>query len=233
MSTVAESAYSLSEGSNTQITWSAALAEEREREYFKTVLNFVNQERQAGKTIYPPKERTFEAFRLTPLESTKVVILGQDPYHAPGQAHGLSFSVQDGVRHPPSLGNIFKELYSDLGREVPTSGNLERWANQGILLLNSVLTVERGKPGSHATQGWERFTDYVISAVNQHTEHVVFILWGRYAQNKAHMIDRSRHLIIESPHPSPFSARNGFFGSRPFSRTNQYLIKHNKSEIDW
>jgi uracil-DNA glycosylase len=194
---------------------------------------FLRAEKAAGKRIYPPGGQIFRAFDLTPFEQVKVVILGQDPYHGPGQAHGLSFSVGPGVAPPPSLQNIYKELAGDLGIAHPGHGNLESWARQGVLLLNSCLTVEDGRAGSHQGKGWERFTDAVIAALNQEHKGLAFILWGRKAQDKGASIDRDRHLVITSVHPSPLSAHNGFFGSRPFSRTNDYLAAQGKSPIDW
>ncbi len=195
--------------------------------------NFLKSEYDAGKIIYPKKNEYFKALDLVPLDKVKVVILGQDPYHGPGQAHGLCFSVNEGVSQPPSLKNIFKELNSDLGIEIPKSGNLERWAQQGVLLLNSVLTVENDKAASHQKQGWEQFTDKIIETVNQECEHVVFILWGAYAQKKAFYVDRKKHLVLESVHPSPLSSHRGFFGSKPFSKTNTWLKKQGLAPIKW
>lgn len=195
--------------------------------------NFLKSEYDAGKIIYPKKNEYFKALDLVPLDKVKVVILGQDPYHGPGQAHGLCFSVNEGVSQPPSLKNIFKELNSDLGIEIPKSGNLERWAQQGVLLLNSVLTVENDKAASHQKQGWEQFTDKIIETVNQECEHVVFILWGAYAQKKAFYVDRKKHLVLESVHPSPLSSHRGFFGSKPFSKTNAWLKKQGLTPIKW
>ena len=185
------------------------------------------------KTIYPLKENIFNAFKLTPYENVKVVIVGQDPYHGENEAHGLSFSVQDNVKIPPSLQNIYKELYDDLGIMPKKTGNLTGWAKEGVLLLNSTLTVEKDKANSHQGLGWQIFTDYVIKVLNQKNEPVVFILWGNFARSKKTLITNSKHLIIESPHPSPFSAYNGFFGSKPFSKTNNFLIKNNIKPIDW
>ena len=197
------------------------------------LFGFLDAERAQGKQIYPPQASIFTAFDLTPFDTVKVVIIGQDPYHGAGQAHGLSFSVPQGVKIPPSLRNIFKELASDIDCPTPLHGNLESWARQGVLLLNSCLTVEDGRAGSHQGKGWERFTDAVIAALNQEHEGLAFILWGRKAQDKGASIDRDRHLVITSVHPSPLSAHNGFFGSRPFSRTNDYLAAQGKSPIDW
>ena len=185
------------------------------------------------KTIYPLKENIFNAFKLTSFENVKVVIMGQDPYHGEGEAHGLSFSVQDNVKIPPSLQNIYKELYNDLGIPPKNTGNLTGWAKEGVLLLNSTLTVEKDKANSHKDIGWEIFTDYVIKEINDKLNNVVFILWGRQARDKKVLITNPKHLILESPHPSPFSAYNGFFGSKPFSKTNDFLIKNNIKPIDW
>jgi uracil-DNA glycosylase len=196
--------------------------------------DFLVSEKQAQKEIYPPNNLIFNAFNMTPLEQVKVVILGQDPYHGPNQAHGLSFSVQRGVALPPSLRNIFHELHADVGVEIPRHGDLTRWAEQGVLLLNSVLTVEAGQPTSHQKRGWENFTDHVIDVLNEQREHIVFILWGAYAQRKGQRIDPNKHLILKAAHPSPLAAnRGGFFGCKVFSKTNNYL-KHNGIEpINW
>ena len=185
------------------------------------------------KTIYPPKEYLFNALKLTSFKDTKVVIVGQDPYHGEHQAHGLSFSVQKGVKLPPSLQNIFKELESDLGIKPSLDGDLTNWAKQGVLLLNAVLTVEKDKAASHRNLGWELFTDYIIKTLNKKDEPVVFILWGNFAKEKAKLITNPKHYVIMSPHPSPFSAYNGFFGSKPFSKTNEFLLKNNLKPIDW
>ena len=185
------------------------------------------------KTIYPLKENIFNAFKLTSFENVKVVIVGQDPYHGEGEAHGLSFSVQDNVKIPPSLQNIYKELYSDLGIPPKNTGNLTGWAKEGVLLLNSTLTVEKDKANSHQGLGWQYFTDYVIKVLNLSEKPIVFILWGNFARSKKVLITNPKHLILESPHPSPFSAYNGFFGSKPFSKTNDFLIKNNIKPIDW
>lgn len=182
---------------------------------------------------FPPKSQIFRALELTPMEKIKVVILGQDPYHGEGEANGLAFSVNKDIKIPPSLKNIYKELENDLGIKPPSHGDLTSWANQGILLLNSVLTVEKDKPGSHRNIGWQEYTDSLIKKISESKQHVVFILWGKYAQQKKSLIDTSKHLLIESPHPSPFSARKGFFGSKPFSKTNAYLTQHNLKKIDW
>lgn len=212
--------------------WDILLQDEYQKEYFKKLLDFVKKEYQT-KTIYPKQNEVFNAFRYTSFDNVKVVILGQDPYHGPNQAEGLSFSVSNEVLKPPSLQNIFKELESDLGISFPKSNSLKPWAKQGVLLLNAVLTVEEHKPTSHKDKGWETFTDDIIKILNNKQEPVVFILWGAYARNKKSLITNSRHLIIESAHPSPFSARNGFFGSKPFSRTNKFLRGNNLKEIDW
>lgn len=213
-------------------SWKKILAPEFEKPYFTELAKAVKAAYLAG-PVYPPPKLIFNAFTLCPLEAVQVVILGQDPYHGQGQAHGLSFSVQAGVKNPPSLQNIYKELASDLGTSLRTSGNLETWATQGVLLLNATLTVLPGQPGSHQGLGWEIFTDAVIKTVSDTKEHVVFILWGKYAQAKRSLIDSTKHLIIESPHPSPFSAHTGFFGSKPFSRSNEYLKTHGRKPIDW
>jgi len=194
---------------------------------------FLACEIAAGKTIFPPLDQIFQALKFTDLEKVKVVILGQDPYHGPGQAHGLSFSVPEGERIPPSLRNIFKELATDLGVPVAVSGNLSSWAKQGVLLLNAVLTVETGLAGSHAGKGWEKITDIFITAVNEHCDGVVFVLWGNYALKKKDLIDSKKHNVISSVHPSPLSASRGFFGSRPFSNINSYLTAQGKLPIDW
>ena len=215
-------------------SWLRFLEPEFAQPYMQQLKTFLLNQKAQGKTILPKGRQWFNALNTTPLEQVKVVILGQDPYPTVGHAHGLCFSVQPGVSPlPKSLLNINKELLEDLGIDNQHSGYLQPWAEQGVLLLNAVLTVEAGKPNSHQNRGWEKFTDKVIELVNQHTEHTVFILWGAYAQKKGRMIDRERHLVIESPHPSPLSAYRGFFGSKPFSRTNQYLQAHHKSPIDW
>lgn len=213
-------------------SWKKPLAAEFELAYFKTLAQTIH-EKYLTSIVFPPAPLIFNALELCSFDSVRVVILGQDPYHGPGQAHGLSFSVQDGVKIPPSLKNIYKEIAADLGKEIPTSGNLEHWATQGALLLNATLTVEEGKPGSHQGLGWETFTDAVIKKVSDEKEHVVFLLWGNYARAKKALIDTRKHLVLEAPHPSPFSAHAGFFGSRHFSQTNSYLKAHNQPEIDW
>ncbi len=213
-------------------SWKAVLAEEFGKEYFKALVEFVKGEYTHG-IVYPPPKDIFRAFELAPFDKVKVVILGQDPYHGRGQANGLCFAVGEGIRLPPSLQNIFKEIESDLGQKlVHKSGDLERWARQGVLLLNATLTVRAGAAGSHQRKGWEEFTDAVVRALNERKEHLVFILWGNYAKQKGAHIDRFMHNVIESAHPSPL-ARGGFFGSKPFSKTNEYLIFHGESPIDW
>lgn len=215
-----------------EASWKSALAEEFKKPYFTNLSASIRQAYLDG-TVYPPPKLVFNAFNLCPLNKVKVVILGQDPYHGEDQAHGLSFSVEDGVRVPPSLKNIYKEIKSDIGTEIPISGNLERWATQGVLLLNATLTVLPSKPGSHQGLGWENFTDAVIKTISEKREHVVFLLWGNFARSKAELIDKTKHLILESPHPSPFSAHNGFFGCKHFSKTNEYLEKYNLPPIVW
>ena len=213
-------------------SWHSARAGEWEKDYFARLTDFVRREYSTA-TIYPPAGKIFAAFDSCPFEDVKVVILGQDPYHGFGQANGLSFSVNPGVEIPRSLQNIYKELQSDLGITPPPSGDLSRWAQQGVLLLNATLTVRAGSAGSHQNQGWEEFTDAAVRKLAEEREGLVFILWGAYAQRKGAFIDRSRHCVIESPHPSPLSASRGFFGSRPFSRANDYLSSIGKSPIEW
>lgn len=212
--------------------WADYLNDEFTKPYYQQLKQFLVNEYNT-QAIYPKPENIYAALHLTSYENTKVVILGQDPYHRPGQAHGLSFSVQKGVRVPPSLKNIYKELHHDLGCYIPNHGNLEKWAKQGVLLLNTVLTVREGKPNSHKGKGWEKFTDQVIRVINQREKPVVFILWGRNAQAKKTLITNKHHCILEAAHPSPLSAKNGFFGSRPFSKTNAFLKEHGMEEIDW
>ncbi len=213
-------------------SWHALLADELEQPYFKALQEFVDAER-AVHSVFPPEVDVFNALKLTPYEQVNVMILGQDPYHDDNQAHGLAFSVRPGIKPPPSLVNIFKELKSDLGCRVPNNGYLVPWAEQGVLLLNAVLTVRAHKPASHKGKGWETFTDAVIRAVNAKESPVVFVLWGAYAQKKQPLIDTDRHTIVQSVHPSPLSARSGFFGSRPFSQINAALRAAGKTEIDW
>jgi len=213
-------------------SWKERLAPEFEKSYFRTLTDFVRQEYATHK-IYPKGSLIFNAFDKTPFDRIKVVILGQDPYHEPGQAHGLCFSVNDGIEFPPSLQNIYKELENDLGIPPKASGNLERWAEQGVLLLNATLTVRAHQAGSHQQKGWEEFTDAVIHRVAEEKEHAVFILWGAYAQKKGEFIDPFRHRILKSAHPSPLSAYRGFFGSKPFSKTNQYLIQTGQTPVEW
>ena len=212
--------------------WNPILRREFDKPYWHELQGFVRSERSQA-TIYPPHDEVFSALHLTSYAQTRVLILGQDPYHGPGQAHGLCFSVRPGVRVPPSLANIHRELHDDLGVPVPDHGNLEAWARQGVLLLNATLTVRAGQAGSHQGKGWETFTDEVIVAVNAKHEHVVFVLWGGYARKKRNLVDRDRHTIIESPHPSPLSAHHGFFGSKPFSGTNAALVAHGQPPLDW
>jgi uracil-DNA glycosylase len=212
--------------------WKKRLAPEFEKEYFKTLTHFIKSEYNSG-VIYPPAKAVFHAFDMCPFDSVKVVIIGQDPYHGPGQAHGLCFSVADGIQHPPSLVNIFKEIQGDLHKPVPLSGNLGRWASQGVLLLNATLTVRAQLAGSHQNKGWEQFTDAAIRALATEKDHLVFMLWGSYAQKKGAEISSGRHLLLQSPHPSPLSAYRGFFGNRHFSKANQYLQSHNKRPIEW
>ena len=213
-------------------SWKRELAEEWEKDYFVRLTQFVREE-YATKQIFPPGRQIFAAFNSTPFHDVKVVILGQDPYHDVGQANGLCFSVNDGIQFPPSLRNIFKEIESDIGTPVPQSGDLSRWAKQGVLLLNATLTVEAHRAGSHQRHGWEQFTDSVIAHLAEHRDNLVFILWGSYAIGKGAFIDRNRHLVLTSVHPSPLSAHRGFFGNHHFSRTNQYIIEHGKTPIEW
>lgn len=218
---------------NIPKTWEEILWNEFQKPYYleikKTIVNDINN----GETIYPPLEKVLNAFEKTPLDNLKVVILWQDPYHWPWQAHGLSFSVKDGIKAPPSLKNIYKELFDDLGIVAPNSGNLEKWTKQWVLLLNAILTVRDGQPASHSKIGWETFTDNVIKAISEKQENIIFILWWNFARSKKVLIDSNKHFIIESAHPSPFSAYNWFFGSKPFSKTNEILKKIGKKEINW
>ncbi|MEZ7933875.1 MAG: uracil-DNA glycosylase [Sulfurospirillum sp.] len=213
-------------------SWKSVLKEEFKKPYFESLKSFLVEEKKHH-TIYPSGTNIFAAFDNTPFDKVEVVILGQDPYHGVGQAHGLSFSVQDGVPHPPSLQNIFKELRDDLGCAIPQSGNLTAWAKQGVFLLNTVLTVRSSEANSHRGQGWENFTDAVIKLLSSQKEHLVFILWGSPAGAKASLIDSKKHLILRAPHPSPLSSYRGFFGSKPFSKSNHYLINNGKKPIEW
>lgn len=213
-------------------SWKSHLDKEFEQEYFVHLIDFVKQEYR-DHVVYPPGKEIFSAFDSCAFDEVKVVIIGQDPYHGPGQANGLCFSVGDGVKPPPSLVNIFKEIHSDLGKPIPKSGNLSRWAQQGVLLLNATLTVRASTPGSHQNKGWEKFTDTVIKLIAEKKTNVVFLLWGAYAQKKGEVIDRSKHLVLMSAHPSPFSADRGFFGCKHFSKANEYLRSKGLKEIDW
>lgn len=213
-------------------SWKEVLSPEFEKDYFIRLTDFVRQEYQTT-MVYPPGKLIFNAFNLCPYPKVKVVIIGQDPYHGPGQAHGLCFSVNDGVPFPPSLQNIFKEIQSDLGSPIPETGNLTRWAEQGVLMLNATLTVRAHQAGSHQRRGWEEFTDAAIRALAENREHLVFILWGAYAQKKGAFISRDRHLVLTSVHPSPLSAYHGFFGNKHFSRANAYLEAHGETPIVW
>jgi uracil-DNA glycosylase len=217
---------------NIPASWHAHLNGELNKPYFQKLSQFVDEERQ-NYTVFPPEDEVFSALRLTPYENVNVLLLGQDPYHDNNQAHGLCFSVRPGIKPPPSLVNMYKELRDDVGFRIPNNGYLAPWAKQGILLLNAVLTVRAHTPNSHKNKGWEQFTDAVISAVNEKRDPVVFVLWGGYAQKKRSLIDTTRHTIVQSAHPSPLSARNGFFGSRPFSAINDALRTNGKPEIDW
>ncbi|BCL71089.1 uracil-DNA glycosylase [Vibrio nigripulchritudo] len=216
------------------LTWHDVIGGEKEQPYFADTMQFVRQERANGKVIYPPESDVFNAFRFTEFQDVKVVLLGQDPYHGPNQAHGLCFSVLPGIKPPPSLVNMYKELAQDIqGFEIPSHGYLKSWAQQGVLMLNTVLTVEQGKAHSHSKTGWETFTDRVIEAVNQHREGVVFLLWGSHAQKKGKMIDRNRHHVLAAPHPSPLSAHRGFFGCGHFSKANEILLGQSHKPINW
>lgn len=215
------------------ISWTDILGEEKEQAYFKSIIYFLAQERVAGKIIYPAQKDLFNAFKETLYEHVKVVILGQDPYHGPGQAHGLSFSVQTDIQPPPSLKNIFQELHNDVHIPIPHHGCLKKWANQGVLLLNTSLSVERGKPQSHAKIGWTTFTDKVIVTLNDYPNPLVFLLWGAHAQSKRSLINEEKHLVLTAAHPSPFSAHRGFLGCRHFSKANAFLEKNGREPIDW
>ncbi len=213
--------------------WKEQLKEEFTKPYFEKIVLFLKNEKNAGKVIYPPGKQIFNAFEFTPFDKVKVVIIGQDPYHNPGQAHGLCFSVADGIQPPPSLINIFKEQRDDLGITMPATGNLEKWAKQGVLLLNASLTVEANKPMSHSQIGWHLFTDEVIRLLSAKRENLIFLLWGRFAQNKETLIDTGKHKVLKAAHPSPLSAHNGFFGCRHFSKTNSLLREWGEKPIDW
>ncbi len=214
-------------------TWKQVLKQEFSKTYFQQVVTHLKTERMAKATIYPPGSLIFNAYNLTPFNMVKVVVIGQDPYHNPGQAHGLSFSVPDGIMPPPSLINIFKELHNDIGMPMPQSGNLTHWATQGVMLLNASLTVRKNEPMSHAKIGWAEFTDATIRKISELKEHVVFLLWGRFAQEKQVLIDETKHLVLKAAHPSPLSAEKGFLGCRHFSKTNEYLVKNGIDPIDW
>ncbi|MEZ8244631.1 uracil-DNA glycosylase [Vibrio splendidus] len=215
-------------------SWESIINDERDKEYFQSVLAFVEQQRKSGKIIYPPQEQVFSAFDMTPFESVRVVILGQDPYHGAKQAHGLAFSVLPGVKIPPSLRNMYKELAQDIdGFEIPSHGYLDTWASQGVLMLNTVLTVEEAKAHSHAKCGWETFTDTIIAELNQRSEPIIFLLWGAHAQKKGQAIDADKHHVLTAPHPSPLSAHRGFFGCQHFSTTNKLLSSMDQQPIDW
>ncbi|MFZ9642583.1 MAG: uracil-DNA glycosylase [Candidatus Methylopumilus sp.] len=216
-----------------EASWQAVIGEEFNKPYMQALRAFLKQEKMAGKTIFPPSPLIFNAFNHTPFDQVRVVIIGQDPYHGPSQAHGLSFSVPQGVALPPSLKNIFKEIEADLGLKMSEQGDLTAWADQGVLLLNATLTVEMANAGSHQKRGWESFTDAAISALNQHRDGLVFVLWGSYAQKKGEMIDSHRHLVLSSPHPSPLSAHRGFFGNHQFSAINTYLRQRGQTPINW
>jgi uracil-DNA glycosylase len=220
---------------NVQIEagWKKVLEPEFNKPYFLQIVHFLKTEKNIGKIIYPPGSQIFNAFEMSPFEETKLVILGQDPYHGPGQAHGLCFSVPDAVRPPPSLLNIFKELHSDTGMAIPGTGNLSAWARQGVLLLNAYLTVEAGTPMSHSQIGWGVFTDTVIQKLSDLKNNLVFLLWGKFAQDKQVLIDETKHLLLKAAHPSPFSADKGFFGCRHFSKANEYLMKNRIDPVDW
>ena len=214
-------------------SWKDVLKSEFEKPYFLETVTFLRMEKSAGKIIYPPGSLLFNAFNTTPFNSVKVVLLGQDPYHGPGQAHGLCFSVPDGIPPPPSLMNVFKELHNDSGVPFPRSGNLTRWAQQGVLLLNASLSVRANEPMSHSKIGWAHFTDSVISKVSELKRNVVFLLWGKFAQEKQALIDETKHLVLKAAHPSPYSANNGFLGCRHFSKTNNYLVQNGIDPVDW
>lgn len=217
----------------TTLTWKNLLSSEKEKPYFKAIMNFLKEESSKGKVIYPPKNDIFNALKLTPFANVKVVIIGQDPYHGPNQAHGLCFSVKHGITPPPSLVNIYKELHDDIGFKIPTHGNLEKWTHEGVLLLNATLTVQAHKPQSHAKIGWHTFTDKIIEVLNNHPEPIIYLLWGAYAQSKEALIDTSKHCILKAPHPSPLSAHRGFLGCRHFSKANALLVSKGRTPVDW
>lgn len=215
------------------LTWSDLLATEKKKPYFKAILEFLKKQYQQGKIIYPAKADIFNALKYTPFDNVKVVIIGQDPYHGPNQAHGLCFSVKQGVRPPPSLKNIYKELHEDVGFDIPDHGYLEKWTKQGVLLLNTSLSVEANKPQSHAKIGWQQFTDKIIECLNQHEKPIIYLLWGAHAQSKRQLIDTNKHYILATTHPSPLSAHRGFLGCKHFSRTNDLLVHNGCQPIDW
>lgn len=218
---------------HSTLNWNDVLGDEKIKPYFKSILQFLAQEKAAGKIIYPPQDELFSAFKETSYDQVKVVILGQDPYHGPGQAHGLSFSVKPGVKPPPSLKNIFQELKNDLNVPIPNHGCLKKWANQGVLLLNTSLSVEAAKPQSHAKIGWTTFTDKVMEQLNDHPQPLVFLLWGAHAKNKGAWIKEQKHLVLTAAHPSPFSVHQGFWGCKHFSRANAFLVSQGREPIDW
>jgi len=228
-----DSAISVTVNPAIEESWKMALNDVFHQPFFIGIKQFLIEEKKAGAVVYPPGKLIFNAFNSTPFNNVKVVLLGQDPYHGPGQAHGLCFSVADGVPFPPSLRNIFKELHDDTGLSVPSSGNLESWAHQGVFMLNATLTVRAGEAGSHQNKGWEQFTDSVIRLLSAEKNGLIFLLWGKYAQAKEILIDSSKHSVLKAAHPSPFSAYNGFFGCRHFSRTNELLLKAGKSPVNW
>ncbi len=219
---------------NVQIeeSWKNVLREEFQKPYFEEIRNTLYKAKSEGQVIYPPGKLIFNAFNSTPFEEVKVIVIGQDPYHNPGQAMGLSFSVPEGIRIPPSLKNIFKEIHNDIGCEIPSHGDLSSWSEQGVFLLNAMLTVEKNKPSSHSKIGWQTFTDNVIKILSAQREHLVFLLWGRFAQNKASLIDQSKHLVLQSSHPSPLAGKS-FFNNHHFSKTNEYLVSNNMKPINW
>lgn len=219
--------------SDSVVTWADILDDEKTQPYFQSIVQFLTDAKEAGKIIYPAENELFSAFKETPYDQVKVVILGQDPYHRPGQAHGLSFSVKPGVKPPPSLKNIFQELKNDLNNPIPPHGCLQKWAHQGVLLLNTSLSVEEGLPQSHAKIGWTIFTDNIIEQLNHYPKPLVFLLWGAHAKNKQILIDEKKHLVLASAHPSPFSVHKGFYGCRHFSKTNAFLEAHGREPIDW